>query len=243
MQKYIDGWYSPSLHKQMNISVYGHYGFALLMLPTAAADFLEYERFHLIQAISPLINAGKLKVFSINSINNESWLNNLMHPRDKSIRHNQFNDYVFNEVIPYIKNKTSIETPLIATGASFGALHAMNLFLKRPDLIQGVIGMSGDYNLQSYTKGYFDQDVYFNNPMAYLPNLNDENTLSQIRKSKNIHIISGSGSYEMPQASRQLSEVLKSKNIHHELAIWGDDMPHDWPTWQRVLPFYLENRF
>lgn len=243
MQKYIDGWYSPSLNKQMNISVYGHYGFALLMLPTAAADFLEYERFHLIQAISPLINAGKLKVFSINSINNESWLNNLMHPRDKSIRHNQFNDYVFNEVIPYIKNKTSIETPLIATGASFGALHAMNLFLKRPDLIQGVIGMSGDYNLQSYTKGYFDQDVYFNNPMAYLPNLNDENTLSQIRKSKNIHIISGSGSYEMPQASRQLSEVLKSKNIHHELAIWGDDMPHDWPTWQRVLPFYLENRF
>jgi esterase/lipase superfamily enzyme len=243
MQKYIDGWYSPSLHKQMNISVYGHYGFALLMLPTAAADFLEYERFHLIQAISPLINAGKLKVFSINSINNESCLNNLMHPRDKSIRHNQFNDYVFNEVIPYIKNKTSIETPLIATGASFGALHAMNLFLKRPDLIQGVIGMSGDYNLQSYTKGYFDQDVYFNNPMAYLPNLNDENTLSQIRKSKNIHIISGSGSYEMPQASRQLSEVLKSKNIHHELAIWGDDMPHDWPTWQRVLPFYLENRF
>lgn len=243
MQKYIDGWYSPFLHKQMNISVYGHYGFALLMLPTAAADFLEYERFHLIQAISPLINAGKLKVFSINSINNESWLNNLMHPRDKSIRHNQFNDYVFNEVIPYIKNKTSIETPLIATGASFGALHAMNLFLKRPDLIQGVIGMSGDYNLQSYTKGYFDQDVYFNNPMAYLPNLNDENTLSQIRKSKNIHIISGSGSYEMPQASRQLSEVLKSKNIHHELAIWGDDMPHDWPTWQRVLPFYLENRF
>ena len=243
MQKYIDGWYSPSLHKQMNISVYGHYGFALLMLPTAAADFLEYERFHLIQAISPLINAGKLQVFSINSINNESWLNNLMHPRDKSIRHNQYNDYVFNEVIPYIKNKTSIETPLIATGASFGALHAMNLFLKRPDLIQGVIGMSGDYNLQSYTKGYFDQDVYFNNPMAYLPNLNDENTLSQIRKSKNIHIISGSGSYEMPQASRQLSEVLKSKNIHHELAIWGDDMPHDWPTWQRVLPFYLENRF
>ena len=243
MQKYIDGWYSPSLHKQMNISVYGHYGFALLMLPTAAADFLEYERFHLIQAISPLINAGKLKVFSINSINNESWLNNLMHPREKSIRHNQFNDYVFNEVIPYIKNKTSIETPLIATGASFGALHAMNLFLKRPDLIQGVIGMSGDYNLQSYTKGYFDQDVYFNNPMAYLPNLNDENTLSQIRKSKNIHIISGSGSYEMPQASRQLSEVLKSKNIHHELAIWGDDMPHDWPTWHKVLPFYLENRF
>lgn len=243
MHKYIDGWYSPSLHKHMNISVYGHYGFALLMLPTAAADFLEYERFHLINAISHPINSGKLKVFSINSINNESWLNHFMHPRDKSIRHNHFNDYVINEVIPYIKNNTSYETPIIISGASFGALHAMNLFLKRPDLFQGVIGMSGDYNLQHYTKGYFDQDVYFNNPMAYLPNLNDEFLLSQIRKSKNIHIISGSGSYEKPKASRELSELLKSKNINHELAIWGEDMPHDWPTWQRVLPFYIENRF
>jgi len=243
MQKFIDGWYSPSLNKQMNISVYGHYGFALLLLPTAAADFLEYERFHLIQAISHLINEGKCKVFSINSINNESWLNNFKAPRDKSIRHNHFNDYVFEEVIPYIKNKTSHETPIIVSGASFGALHAMNLFLKRSDLLNGVIGMSGDYNLQTYTKGYFDQDVYFNNPMAYLPNLHDEFTLSQIRKSKNIHIISGSGSYEMPQASRQLSDILSSKNVNHELAIWGSDMPHDWPTWHRVLPFYLENRF
>ena len=78
MQKFIDSWYSPSLHKQMNIAVYGHYGFSLLMLPTAAADFLEYERFSLIEAIAPLINAGKVKVFSINSINNESWLNHSM---------------------------------------------------------------------------------------------------------------------------------------------------------------------
>jgi len=243
MQKFIDSWYSSSLHKQMNIAVYGHYGFSLLMLPTAAADFLEYERFSLIHAITPLINAGKVKVFSINSINNESWLNHSMHPRDKSIRHNQFNDYVFNEVLPYIKNKTSPETPIIVSGASFGALHAVNLFLKRPDLINGVIGMSGDYNLQSYTKGYYDQDVYFNNPMAYLPNLNDEPALSLLRHRKNIHIISGSGSYEMPEASRRLSEVFNAKGINHELAIWGNDMPHDWPTWHKVLPFYLENRF
>ncbi len=243
MHKYIDGWYSPSLHKHMNIAVYGHYGFALLMLPTAAADFLEYERFHLIHSISHLINAGKVKVFSINSINNESWLNNFMHPRDKSIRHNQFNEYVYKEVMPYIKSKTSDDTPVIAAGASFGALHAMNLFLKRPDLINGVIAMSGDYNLQSYTNGYFDEDVYFNNPMAYFPNLNDENILSTIRQRSHIHIISGSGSYEKPQASKQLSAVFHAKNINHELAVWGDDMPHDWPTWHKVLPFYLENRF
>jgi esterase/lipase superfamily enzyme len=227
----------------MDVAVYGHYGFALLMLPTAGADFLEYERFHLIPAISRQINEGKVKVFSINSINAESWLNNHMHPRHKSIRHQQFNQYVFNEVIPFIKNFTSWETPVYTCGASLGALHAANLFFRRPDLIDGFIGMSGDYDLSTYTKGYHDQDVYFNSPAQYLPNLGDHYLLSQIRRSRHIHIVTGSGDWENPDASRRLAGILYNKGINYELDIWGHDMPHDWPTWRAMLPYYLDSRF
>ena len=102
----------------------------------------------------------------------------------KAIRHNQFNDYIFNEVVPFIRKNTSEETPLILSGASFGALHSMNLFLKRPDLINGVIAMSGVYDLAEYTKGYHDEQVYFNSPMQYLPNLMDESILENIKKSR-----------------------------------------------------------
>ncbi len=227
----------------MEIAVYGHYGFALLLIPTAAADYLEYERFQLINAIKEPINAGKVKVFSINSINSESWLNQQMHPRDKSIRHQQFNEYVFQEVIPFIKTHTSQETAIISCGASLGALHAANLFFRRPDLINGVIAMSGDYNLSTYTKGYHDQDVYFNSPEQYLPNLNDDHLLEQIRRSNHIHILSGSGPWENPDASRRLSGILNNKGIDHELDIWGYDMDHDWPTWRAMLPHYLGSRF
>src|SRR5690242_21871290 len=107
MNRYLTSWYSPSLDKDMPVAVYGHYGFALLLVPTAAADYLEYERFQLLDALAPQINAGKLKVFSINSINNESWLNNNMDPRHKVIRHQQFNEYVYEEVIPFIRTNTS----------------------------------------------------------------------------------------------------------------------------------------
>jgi esterase/lipase superfamily enzyme len=125
----------------MPIVSYGHFGFALLLVPTAAADYLEYERFQMMEALAPLINSGKLRVFSIDSINKESWLNNEMLPEHKAIRHNQFNNYVFNEVIPYIRNATSAETMIYTSGASFGALHSMNLFLKRPDIINGCISI------------------------------------------------------------------------------------------------------
>jgi esterase/lipase superfamily enzyme len=243
MKKEISGWFSPALQTDMPIVSYGDYGFALLLVPTAAADYLEYERFQMMDALAPFINAGKVKVFSINSINNESWLNKEMAGPHKAIRHNQFNEYVFNEVVPFIKNATSPETPIITCGASFGALHSMNLFLKRPDIIDGVIAMSGVYNLMEYTKEYYDEEVFFNSPVQYLPGLTDEWYLGHIRKSRHIHILTGSGDYEDPNASREISSILNNKGIPHELDIWGSEWKHDWPTWRAMLPVYMENRF
>ncbi len=243
MKRELTSWYSPALSQEMPIATYGDYGFALLMVPTAAADYLEYERFQLIDTLAPYINAGKVKVFSINSVNDQSWMNNEILPEHKAIHHNQFNQYVFNEVLPFIKNHTSFDTAIITCGASFGALHSMNLFLKRPDEINGVIAMSGVYDLTEYTKGYWDEQVYFNSPQHYIPLLTDPWYLDNIRKSRHIHIISGSGDYEDPRAARSFSEVLDTREIIHELDIWGHDMPHDWSTWRKMLPYYIESKF
>ena len=84
MQREITSWHSPSTGREMPVVTYGHYGFALLLIPTAGADFLEYERFKLIDAIAPFIDAGKVKVFSINSLNNESWMHRTMWGRTQS---------------------------------------------------------------------------------------------------------------------------------------------------------------
>lgn len=243
MNREITSWFSPALQAEMPIVSYGHAGFALLFVPTAAADYLEYERFQMMDVLAPYIDGGKVRVFSVNSINNESWLNNNMAGAHKAIRHNQFNEYIYNEVLPFIKKNTSEDTPIILCGASFGALHSMNLFLKRPDLIDGVIAMSGVYDLAEYTKGYHDEQVYFNSPMQYIPNLTDESILSNIRKSKHIHIVTGSGAYEDPESSKKFAGVLYSKGITYELDVWGHEWKHDWPTWRAILPHYLETRF
>ncbi len=241
MHREIHSWYSPNLYKNMEIAVYGHYGFALLMFPTAGADFLEYERFQMIDAIAPFINEGKCKVFSINSINNESWLNKQMYPPHKSIRHGQYNQYVVEEVVNFIFNHCHGQVPIITTGASLGAYHAANMFFRRPDLFRGTIAMSGVYDLKRYTDGYYDQHVYFNSPVDYLPNLTDENLLNRIRNNLGIVIASGQGEYEDPGASIHWSNILNSKGIKHWLDLWGHDMRHDWPTWREMLPYFLSN--
>ncbi|WEK34156.1 MAG: alpha/beta hydrolase-fold protein [Candidatus Pseudobacter hemicellulosilyticus] len=243
MERQLSSWYSPSLNKEMPIATYGHFGFALLLVPTAAADYLEYERFQLIESLRPFIQSGLVKIFSIDSINMESWMNPGITGKHQIIRQQQWNAYVYEEVVPYIRQHTSADTEIITCGASFGALHSANLFFKRPDLFNGCIAMSGVYELTEYTRGYFDEDVYFNSPMHYMPNLTDHTILEQIRQSRHIHLFSGSGAHEDPDSARRFAGILYGKGIHYELDIWGSEWRHDWPTWRAMLPHYLGTRF
>jgi esterase/lipase superfamily enzyme len=243
MHRFIDGWHSPSLNRHMEIVTYGDFGFPLLLFPTAAADYLEYERFQLIDAIGEFIDAGKVKVFSINSINREAWLNKQVHPHDKGIRQAQYNEYISREVVPYIWNSCRGRLGIITCGASLGAFHCANQLFRRPDLFDGMIAMSGSYDIRGYYDGdYHDDNVFFNNPVEYVPNLGGHD-LWLLQQKRHIHILTGQGNYENPDASRRFAGILYNKGITYELDLWGYDMPHDWPTWRAMLRYYLREKF
>ncbi len=245
MRRVINSWFSPNLNREMGIAAYGHYGVPLLLFPTAAADFLEYERFLMIDAIAPFIEGGKVKVYSINSINKDSWLNPSCPPRYKGLIQVAYNNYITEEVVPYIWNDCKGRIGIITCGASLGAFHAANQLFRRPDLFDGMIAMSGVYDIREYydSHGYHDDNIYFNNVAEYLPGLNNGPYLPLLRSKKHIYILSGQGEYENPDASRWLSALLSAKGIPHTLDLWGYDMRHDWPTWRAMLPYYLATRF
>ncbi len=238
MHREIHKWYSPALYKDVELVVYGNYGWVLLMFPTAGADFLEYERFQLIESIAPYINGGKIKVVSVNTVNNESLLNRANEPGHRSIRHGQFNNYIISEVVPFIHSICNGLIPIVTCGASVGAYHAANMYLKYPGIFSGMIAMSGVYDIKYYVRDYYDDHCYYNSPVDFLPNMYDQNTLNQIRNGK-IVIASGQGDYEDPGSSIHLSNILNSKSIPHWLDLWGYDMTHDWPTWRKMLPYFI----
>ena len=111
--------------------MYGDFGTPILMFPSAAADYLEYERFHLIDSIREPLEQGLIKVYSINSINSEAWLNDTMEGRQKAIRHQQYNAYIVDEVVPFIHNDCDGPLPILTSGVSLGALHAVNTMFRR----------------------------------------------------------------------------------------------------------------
>lgn len=228
----------------MPIVSYGDRGHPLLLLPTAQADYLENERFLLIKAIEPHILAGKVRVFSIDSINRHAWMNRNIPVEECGRRQALYASYIEEEVVPYVRSAVGQKDARLAvSGASFGGFHAANQFFRRPDLFDTLIAMSGFYDLEGdYTKGYWDENIYFNNPVSYLAGLGEGRTLDLLRKDTHIHILTGRGRYEAPHASERLARLLQGKGIPHNLDMWGYDVDHDWPWWRRMLDHYIGER-
>jgi esterase/lipase superfamily enzyme len=242
LPRHIFGWRSPRLGLDMPIASYGESGHPLLLLPTAQADFLENERFFLIKAVEPHILAGRVRVFSIDSINRYAWMNEDVHLLEKARRQRLFASYIEEEVVPHIRRVSGADARIAISGASFGAFHAANQFFRRPDLFDTLVAMSGFYDLQpGYTEGYMNDDIYFNNPTSFVANMSGSD-LDFIREHCQIHIVTGQGAWEAPHASQRFSQLLWDKGIGHNLDMWGHDVNHDWPWWRRMLDHYVDKR-
>ncbi|MET0752582.1 MAG: alpha/beta hydrolase-fold protein [Pyrinomonadaceae bacterium] len=243
MRRDTTSWFSHNLGMDMPLVAYGDKGFPLLMFPTAAADYLEYERFLLVDAIKPFIESGQLRAYSINSVNRYSLLNDKASPQWKAELLSRYDRYIMEEVLPLIRDECGQDAKPLTTGASLGAFLAANTYFRHPDEFRGTIAMSGSYDIRSYLKDYYDNNVYFNNPAMYVPNLNDDKHLPALQKADSIVIVTGQGAFEAPERSKDFSKILHAKGIPHLLELWGHDVNHDWDWWRKMLPHYLGRFF
>lgn len=235
MNREYHRWHSPSLGRDMELLVFGHSGARVLVFPTSMGRFYDWEDRGMIGTMAHPLEQGWMQMFCVDSVDSESWYAWHKSPGDRAWRHEQYDRYLVNEVVPLMGQKNP--TPyLISTGASFGAYHAMNFALRHADITNRVIAMSGMFNIERWLGDHRDENVYRNAPCLYMPNEHDENRLNQLRK---LDIIIPIGAEDPNIANnRWFSEVLWSKNIWHALRIW-DGWAHDWPYWQKMLQLYI----
>lgn len=226
----------------MPIVRYGEWGRALLLFPTSHSDLWDNENFGLIGAIRHHIEAGKLSVFCVNTINNQTWADHGLPPREKARRQALYAGYIEDEVVPHIRRTLGDDSARLGVaGCSFGAFHAANSFFRRPDQFDTLIAMSGFYELFPYwLHGFSNDDVYFNNPMWYAPRTHGH--ARHLLDHSQIHLLSGQGAFEFPDKSRDFSRALGAAGIGHNLDLWGHDVPHDWPSWHKMLEHYVGQR-
>ncbi|GJM42752.1 MAG: esterase [Ardenticatenaceae bacterium] len=235
MNREYHRWYSPALEQDMELLVFGHSGARVLVFPTSKGRFYEWEDRGMMDLLGHHIHKGWLQVYCVDSVDAESWYAHWKHPGARAWRQVQYENYLVNEVLPlsWLKNQNRF---LITVGASFGAYHAVNLALRRPDLVSRTIGLSGIYDISRWASGHSDGHIYANNPCAYIPQESDPHRLRLLR---GLDIILAVGQDDGLRGNNEfLSAALWQKNIGNALRLW-DGWSHDWPYWEKMLLNYI----
>ncbi|MBU1239716.1 transposase [Myxococcota bacterium] len=232
-------WFSPHLGKDMEIKIYGHGGKPIVVFPAQGGKFYEFEDFQMVQTVEWALDQGIIQLFTVDSVDNESWGNTSIAPWDRAARHESYDKYIVYEVVPFIRHKNP-SPQSFTTGVSMGGYHSGNFFFRHPDCFDGVISLSGLFQLSLFVGDYMDDNVYFNSPLHFLPRLHDEGLLNLYRRS-HIIVCCGTGAWEdeMRHDIGALSNVLREKQIPAWIDMWGQDVNHDWPWWRKQFPYFI----
>lgn len=211
--------------------VFGDRGYPVVIFPTTMGRYFESKDFGLIESVAWFIDQGLVQIYCPDSFDKLSWYNKKIHPAQRVRNHIWYDKMATEEIVEKIRWNTGTGRVCVS-GASFGGFHAANFAFKHPELVSHLFSMSGSFDIRQFMDDYYDDNVYFNNPVDFLPGLNHPD----LWKMK---IILGTSEWDIClDGNRKLSEILNSKGIEHWLDLRGWKA-HDWPLWKEMLPHYL----
>ena len=237
--------YSPALGRDMELKVYGHAGKPILFIPCQDGHFYDFENFGMADCWAPWIENGQCMVFSIDTIDQETWSNKGGDPRWRIERYEQWIRFITDEIVPFARDMVNQRNGwtgypgLAVYGASLGAIHAANLFFRRPDLFDGLLALSGIYTASYGFDGYMDDLVYMNSPVDSLGGMPADHPFIQEYNRHRGIIVVGTGPWEIPETTFQLRDICASKGINVWFDIWGNDSAHDWDWWFKQCQYHL----
>ena len=232
MERTYKKWRSPSLGIDMELLVFGSSGTPVLAFPTGEGRFYEWENEGLIDALSLQLENGYNQLFCVDTVDEESFFNADVNPYTRLMRHEQYEAYILEEVLPYIRSFNN-RNFLITAGIGFGGYHASNLALKHPRKFQKLISINASYNIKPFMDDFYDKNVYFNNPVDYLSNLNDPDIIRVINQT-DIRLITEPSS-ETHGEVKHLSTILNERFIDHQLDIWDETKVEEPGQWGDIL--------
>ena len=234
--------YSPSLDRDMEFKVYGHGGKLCLAFPSQNGRFYDFEGFGMTDTLRPWIEEGRLLLVCPDSIDGETWSNQEKTPRERIELQEHWFLYITLELLPRARDLGRTAGKALATGCSMGATHSGIVALRRPDIFDSCICMSGFYHAGYFFGGYMDDLVYNNSPVDFIANMPADHPYIGMYNNNRFIFCVGQGAWEdeLLDSTRRLQNVFQQKGIHCWVDIWGLDVNHDWPWWKKQFPYFLD---
>ncbi|MCC6874129.1 MAG: hypothetical protein IT378_07450 [Sandaracinaceae bacterium] len=235
---------SPALGRRVHVWCFGHVGRPLIVFPSNAGVAHEWQKAGMIDALGPLMRDGKLKIYCPETNVSRSFSGEgSLHER--LAHHHAYERFVLETLVPFIREDCRTpEMPMVATGCSIGALYASLFVLKHPETFPQALCLSGRYRASKLFDHSEHVDVYYNDPLAFLPNLHGA-ALERVRRRAHLTVVVGRGAHEHGciTETAELGTWLSRKGIPSHVAFWGEDSSHTYPWWQKQAYHYLRQIF
>ena len=233
-------YHSNVLGEDLGVIVYGMTGYPIIVFQTQDSKCTNYEDFGMISELADYIDDGKVQLFCVDSIDQESWSNT---NGDKSWRAQRQEDYfrfVTDELVPYVHDRNGSGLRPLATGCSMGATHSAIAALRRPDLFQGCIALSGVYRTSFFFGDWMDENLYMNDMVQMLHGLPADHPYIDLYNHRSLCFCVGQGAWEDGLSDlRDMDASFKRLGINAWCDFWGYDVNHDWPWWKKQMRYFL----
>ena len=234
-------WYSGRVERDVAVARWGTYGTPVLLFPTAGGDAEEVERFHLVGACREMVDSGRIKLYSVDSVDGRVLLAQEGDSLHQARMQRMFLECIRHEVVPAIRTDCEREDiEVVAAGSSIGAFNALACLCLFPDVFRTAICMSGTFDLRRFYHGPVGEDFTASSPLHFVPHLHDGPHLDRLR-DRFVVLASGEGANEDIGESWHMAHVLGHKGIPNRVDSWGPHWDHDWPLWRAMLPGYLHD--
>ncbi|MEV4538917.1 alpha/beta hydrolase-fold protein [Asanoa sp. NPDC049518] len=236
--------FSPAIGTAGSVVRYGHYGRPVLVFPSEQGRASDFAGNGMVDAVADLVNAGRVKLFCVDSYDAASWAARDLPLEERARRHGAFESWIVDQVVPFIRqDQGGDDADIAVAGCSMGAFHSLNFACRRADLFPLAMCFSGNYDPAAW-HGWGDRGdaTYFNSPPDYLGHLHGDH-LDWLRERLSVLLVCGQGQWEDTtgalRSTRHVAGLLAAKGIRHELDLWGHDVPHDWPSWRAQWAHHL----
>lgn len=231
MYEHYHRWYSPSLSRDIEVLAFGTRGYPVILFPTSMGHYYENKDFKLLDSVAWFVDEGLVKVYCPDGIDEVSWYNKGIHPAQRVMNHIWYDQFLLTELVPLAQRETGVGRVATA-GCSFGGYHATNFAFKHPEVTKYVFSMGGAFDIRDQLDGYYDENVYFNNPPDFIPQAHHP-------LFGDMFVVLGTGTNDMCwDANEKMASIFRNKGIPHWLDV-RHGAPHDWPAWREMLPHYL----
>ncbi len=158
--------------QEITVARWGTYGVPVLLFPTAGGDAEEVERHKMVAHLAPLMDAGRAKVYSCDSVAGKAMAERAGTPGPVAGPIQRFP--------PGRRRGNHPRDPLrlrrAATGRRrpgrrSGPSTRSRSSAATPHLVSSAVCMSGTYAIEKFIGGRFTDDLYFSSPLHFLPGL------------------------------------------------------------------------